>query len=123
MSCPTFLASKLAQLIETLSAERGCIMTSSGTLIAVPEGGDFPFSRKVVDLVLDQGRPIVTADAVTDESVPRSMSLLMKGIRSVLCCPIQLEQDAEALVYIDSSMHSRRFSESDLKLVQDSFAH
>ena len=122
MSYQALLASKLAQLIEQLSAERGCIMTSSGTVIALPEGGDFPFSRRVVDSVLDRGQPLVTADAVTDDAVPQSMSLLMKGIRSVLCCPIQLEEDKEALVYIDSSMQARRFSENDLKLVQDSFA-
>lgn len=117
----TKLTSILYHLMQKLKAERGCILTAKGTMITLPHGSDFPFSRTLVDSVLDEGKPIVTADACKDRSVPESTSILMRQIRSVLCCPIALDGD-EAVVYIDSSLHNRKFTDQDLELVQDSFA-
>lgn len=107
----------LAALAESLGAERACLLTASGDQHQYPAKAEFAFSRRIVDRVLDSDQPMLCHDAVTDINAPNSKSVLVRGVRSVMCLPLTVQQQ-KAVLYLDTTAASGAFSREDLATVQ-----
>lgn len=111
-------------VMEEVFAERGCLwFHQTDRLIYC---GDeelrkaFPFSRKVVYNVLDEGRGFVSWDPSVDARSSASKSLKTFGIRSVLCAPVQDRKgDMHAILYFDNGASEGVFGEDDLKFLTE----
>lgn len=73
-----------------------------------------PLSHTVFKRVYTSGEPILTADAQHDPGLEDSSSLLLTGIRSMLCVPIRQQEVVVGLLYADQRMSQTSFTETDL---------
>lgn len=119
------LNDKLSQSLEVylkeIGAERGCILLE---LIGRPpeviyQGPSqleerFPFSRSVVDAVLDEGRGFYCYDSHEEFEAADSESLKSQGARSFVCTPIQREGLPCGVIYLDNPTSRGMFSQANL---------
>ncbi len=116
------------QVIAVTGAERGFLMLrAEGGEMAfrVARGIDqrevetprFQVSRSVVEQVAQTGRPILTDNAIEDARFSGKQSIMLKGLRSILCVPLQVKERTIGLVYVDNRLHAGIFSREDLDLL------
>jgi len=115
-------------VIEFTGAERGfMILREAGaTVIKVARNFDreaikkpeFKVSHTVADEVLKNGKPILSADALNDPSLPAAGSVTDMKLRSLLCVPFKLREEVIGCVYIDNRFETGVFVESDLPMLQ-----
>jgi putative nucleotidyltransferase with HDIG domain len=74
-------------------------------------------SQTIVNEVVQKGISILTFDAQEDERFKSGESVVMQGIRSVMCVPVQTGDHTLGAIYIDTIGHPGRFSENDLELL------
>ncbi len=109
-------------------AERGFVMLQepgSKLVFKVARGLDqttiedplFQVSLSVVDQVAEQGRAILTSDAQTDERFSMRQSVLILGLRSILCVPLTLKEKVLGVIYVDNRIQAGIFTQSDLELL------
>ena len=75
------------------------------------------FSQKVVDSVLESGRPLVCYEVSSDQTFSASKSLRLLGTRSVLCAPLISNEQVFGVIYMDNAVLAGAFSRSDLDMV------
>ena len=116
------------QVITVTGAERGFLMLRSeggGMAYRVARGIDrkevedprFQVSRSVVDRVAESGRPVLTDNAAEDTRFSGKQSILIKGLRSILCVPLQVKERTTGLVYVDNRLRAGIFNREDLDLL------
>ncbi len=112
------LGEALDLVMEETSAERGCLWSEDRVIVY--RGPDelrwkFPFSKHVVNEVLDRGLGLISFDALHDRRVA-SQSVKIHGIRSVLCAPVKSRRGEEPLgiLYFDNQVSRGGFESSDL---------
>jgi putative nucleotidyltransferase with HDIG domain len=74
-------------------------------------------SHTIVNEVVHKGISILTFDAQKDERFKSGESVVMGGIRSVMCVPVQTRNHTLGAIYIDTIGHPGQFTESDLELI------
>lgn len=74
-------------------------------------------SHTIVSEVLDNGISLLTFDAQKDERFKAGESVVMGGIRSVMCVPVRTGKEILGVVYLDTISHPGEFSENDLELL------
>ncbi len=74
-------------------------------------------SRGIAKEVLSERRPILTVDAGRDQRFSGLASVEDLRLRSVLCVPIQGEEDLEGLLYVDNRLQSGAFTEDHRELL------
>jgi adenylate cyclase len=74
-------------------------------------------SRTIVNNCLDKKVAILSSDAMSDERFQTKDTILLHGIRSVVCVPLLSKQESLGVIYVDSQMVSNYFSEYDLELL------
>lgn len=73
-----------------------------------------PISLSVIEKVLQTRQPILSADAQRDEEL-ESSSLLISGVRSVMCVPIMArDKSVQGVLYADSRVDTLCFTRPDL---------
>ena len=72
-------------------------------------------SRRVLDVVIGEGREVLTGDAPSE--IPLS-SVVTKGIRSICAVPIRGPAGVAGLLYLDAGTTLRAFGPDDLALLQ-----
>ncbi|MCH9649202.1 MAG: sigma-54-dependent Fis family transcriptional regulator [Deltaproteobacteria bacterium] len=80
------------------------------------EGKGDAVSRSIVGNVLRQGVPVLVEDALSDESLGKTESILRKGIRSVLAAPLEVEGQLVGALYLESRSIDRLFGNEQLGL-------
>lgn len=116
------------EVVAATRAERGFVMLreADGSLaFRVARGMDqetiddpqFQISRGVVERVAEEGRPMLTSDAQTDDRLSLRMSVLSLGLRSILCVPLKLKDQVTGVVYVDNRLQSGVFVQDDLELL------
>jgi transcriptional regulator with GAF, ATPase, and Fis domain len=128
----TVLEGVMDEVVKATHAERGFIVLSE----PVTEGGsrkqffyaqrgidqstidapDFRFSRGVVEQVVQRGEPLLTSDAQTDSRLSSRQSILLLGLRSILCVPLK-QNKVLGVIYVDSRIMSDIFTKAELELV------
>ena len=116
------------EVIAATRAERGFLMLrdASGQLAAraargmdqrTVEDPGFQVSRGVVELVAREGRPQLTSDAQADAWLNIRESVVMLGLRSILCVPLQHKGATLGVIYVDNRLQAGIFKPDDLELL------
>jgi sigma-B regulation protein RsbU (phosphoserine phosphatase) len=116
------------EVIAATRAERGFVMLreADGELaFRVARGMDrdtiddpqFQVSRGVVNRVADERQPVLTSDAQADDRFSMRHSILVLGLRSILCVPLTIKDRVLGVVYVDNRLQAGIFGPADLELL------
>ena len=109
-------------------AERGVLMIADGPdealSIRVARGLDGAalaaqgaYSSTIVNQVIETRETLLTNDAMLDTRYKPGESIIVRGLRAILCAPMIVKDRLVGLVYVDSSMRFGAFSEADRDLL------
>lgn len=74
-------------------------------------------SQTMVNRVVSEGLSVLVSDAQHDERFKQAQSLILKGVRSVMCVPLWSKETIFGLLYVDSHAIKSMFCEEDLDLL------
>ena len=77
----------------------------------------FQVSRGVVEKVISECAPQWTSDAQNEAWLRSRMSVVLLGLRSILCVPLQLKGRCLGVIYADNRLQAGLFTTSDLELL------
>lgn len=123
------LRSVLEQLLRLSGGERAAILLRdhSGKLVARVVRNMDPlsqlFSHTVAEEAIQQRRAVLVRNALDDPRFSRVESIVDQGIRSILCVPMIVTEDAIGVLYVDSSTGSVAFEQSDLDVLASFASH
>ncbi|MFQ5583197.1 MAG: sigma-54 interaction domain-containing protein [Calditrichia bacterium] len=129
-STPELLDRVMDIAVETLSAERGFILlktdnkeqqfeaVTARNISKSTISGLRKLSSSIVNKALSGGEPILTLDAQTDERFSGAQSIVMQGIRSVICAPLISNGNLIGAIYMDTRTTRGRFDEESLRFLQ-----
>lgn len=75
------------------------------------------YSTTVVREVVTSRKPLLTNNAQFDTRYAPSESIIMRGLRAILCAPMMVKGRLVGIVYVDTAMRAGSFSESDRDLL------
>lgn len=115
-------------LIALIQAERGFLMLkdADGVLsVRVArgidhvdlEGGEFEFSKTIVQHVTNSGEPILTTNAQEDPRFEGQKSVILHQFRSILCAPLKTKDRGIGVIFLDNRVHVGLFDEHDLDIL------
>jgi sigma-B regulation protein RsbU (phosphoserine phosphatase) len=78
---------------------------------------EFEVSRSIIERVAELGQPILTNDAQSDLRFKTRSSVLLLGLRSILCVPLRQRDHILGVIYVDNRLQSGIFTLSDLELL------
>ncbi len=116
------------EVIASTRAERGFVMLrgADDQLAFVAARGmdqrtldqpEFQISRGVVERVAREGKPQLTSDAQSDGWLSARTSVVIFGLRSILCVPLQFKGATIGVVYVDNRLQAGIFLPADLELL------
>jgi sigma-B regulation protein RsbU (phosphoserine phosphatase) len=116
------------EIITTTQAERGFVMlkdTHGQLIFRVARGIDqmtindpqFHISLSVAEQVAQDNQAILTSNAQDDERFKDRQSVMILGLRSILCVPLSVKSNLIGVVYVDNSLQSGIFTGEDLELL------
>ena len=118
---------KIMEIVfEALDAERGYILLKTNgnlepKLIRSRKGilskEDLPFSKTIIDQVINQKISLITHDALADSRFEEGKSIKIHQIRSALCAPLWNKERVIGMIYVDSPSKTGLFSMEDLDLL------
>ncbi len=73
-------------------------------------------SRTVLNDVVKEKKALAFVDVTVDEKLKRAQSIIMQGIRSILCAPLVIGGSVVGVLYVDYLV-SRQISEDDVRLI------
>jgi len=111
-------------MMEVTKAQRGFLMIAddeTGELrVQVHKGEGLEeegYSTTIVNQVVSTRLPLLTNNAQFDTRFQAGQSIIMRGLRAILCAPMMVKGRLMGVVYVDTSMRSRNFSNSDRDLL------
>ncbi|RMH21242.1 MAG: GAF domain-containing protein [Acidobacteria bacterium] len=112
-------------VMQAVSAERAALLLRSAgdgelaieAVRGYRRGDPVSISRTIIDTVLERRQAVLTVDARTDERFEQAHSILLQGIRSIICAPLWNNREVIGLIYLDHRFTGQAFNESDLRLV------
>ncbi len=118
----TVLENVMDRVIEVTGAERGFLMLKNerGELeFRVARGIDrsdldspeFQVSTSIIRQVEQTHQPLLTDNAQRDDRLAGGASIMLLGLRSILCVPILVKERLIGLVYVDNRLHVGIFNE------------
>jgi GAF domain-containing protein len=131
MASPNKLCSQfLIQLMSALEAERGFIMLFDSSLGEMETYATFnidpdsllvtePFSLTVLEKVLSSGRSIIVYDALDDSRFAEQTSVVLSGLRSIICVPILMGDGLLGTIYADNRTKKNAFKEEHSQFVKE----
>jgi phosphoserine phosphatase RsbU/P len=116
------------EVISAVHAERGFVMlreTDGRLTFQTARGMDqstidtprFQVSRSVVESVANDGQPVLTNDAMRDSRFSGRESVMMLGLRSILCSPLRVQDKIIGAIYVDNRLQAGIFTQEDLDLL------
>jgi sigma-B regulation protein RsbU (phosphoserine phosphatase) len=123
------LENVMDRVIEVTRAERGFLMLyneAHGELeFKVARGLDrkdlespeFQVSTSILRKVQRSHQPLLTDNAQHDDRFTRGESIMILGLRSILCVPIMVKDRFIGLVYVDNRLHVGLFNEGHRDLL------
>jgi len=119
----------MEQVISFVNAERGFLMLinpTTGNLeftIALDKQAQsidrsaFNISRSTVEKVVSTQKPVLTDDAQSDAALKGVESVVMHGIRSIMCAPLVVRDHCIGAVYVDSRINANLFGPKHRELL------
>ena len=74
-------------------------------------------SHTVLLEVVEEKKALAFMDVSMDEKLSRAQSIIMQGIRSILCAPLMIGDSVVGVLYVDYLFNQRKISEDDVRLV------
>jgi sigma-B regulation protein RsbU (phosphoserine phosphatase) len=117
------------RVIEVTGAERGFLMLhdeqEGGLVFKVARGLDrsdltspeFQVSTTIIREVQETRQALLTDNAQYDKRFKRGESIMVLGLRSILCVPITVKERLIGLVYVDNRLHVGIFKEEHRDLL------
>jgi phosphoserine phosphatase RsbU/P len=116
------------EVIKILHAERGFVMlvgADGSQTFSVARGLDqktidqpqSQVSQSVVRKVTSEGLPILTSDAQADARFNMRESIMLLGLRSILCVPLKVKEEVKGVIYADNRFEAGIFTQADLELL------
>jgi serine phosphatase RsbU (regulator of sigma subunit) len=111
--------SLLEMAAQAVGAERGVLMTleAGGLALRAQKGAGFRISAFVRDKVLNERASILVRDAQEEETFRARASIVEQRVRTMMAAPLQTEERAIGLIYLDSPFAIREFTKEDLNLL------
>ncbi len=132
----------VGQLIETTDIALLCqrilevafklVKAETGAVLLFDEGGDLTpwasrarhgeagqvvVSRTIVDQVIRDRAAVLASDALSDERWSTSKSVVLSGVRSLMCVPLQNAESLFGLLHVGNSSEAAAFSKDELELI------
>ncbi|MHB2017442.1 MAG: GAF domain-containing protein [Candidatus Xenobia bacterium] len=76
-------------------------------------------SRTLLRKVANTKRGLLTQDALEDKRLNETTSVVLSGLRSAVCEPILLRDEAWGVLYVDNLLRSGAFTPSHLKKLKE----
>lgn len=118
------LGSVMKQLIAITGGERGAVLLRDEHGSLVPRAahnlglGTFEdYSRTVATQALAERKPVIIANALDDPALNTAVSIVGLSLRSIVCVPLIVKEDAVGVLYVDSAARSDAFDQTDLDLL------
>ena len=73
-------------------------------------------SHTLLTEVIEEKKALAFMDVSVDEKLSRAQSIIMQGIRSILCAPVTIGDAVVGVLYVDYLIN-RQISEDDVRLV------
>lgn len=117
------------RVIEVTGAERGFLMLrddqQGGLVFKVARGLDrsdlespaFQVSTTIIDEVERNNTPLLTDNAQYDQRFSRGESIMVLGLRSIMCVPITVMGRMIGVVYVDNRLQAGLFNDDHLALL------
>ena len=115
-------------VIQLTKAERGVLMIAdadtgelrvqvahniSGELLETEDA----YSTTIVNQVVESRQSLLTNNAMFDERYTPGQSIIMRGLRAILCAPMLVKDRLVGVIYVDTAMRTGNFSEADRDLL------
>jgi len=121
----------LALLVELMKAERGFILLAAeGGSGLVPYAGsnvdleniliNEEVSQTIIQTVVEKQEPLLTTNAMQDPRFADRISVLIAGLRSVLCVPLSSDRGFFGLMYLDNRSETGFFKKKDRDYLTES---
>jgi serine phosphatase RsbU (regulator of sigma subunit)/pSer/pThr/pTyr-binding forkhead associated (FHA) protein len=118
----TFLMDKV---FETLKPDRGVVLLKRGdvleTSIARTADGigtdEIRLSQTLVSTVVEKKQGLLVMDAGQMDGVAMAQSIRISGIKSILAAPLENAGVVVGLIYVDSRLGKKTYTEDDLRLL------
>ncbi len=115
-------------MMQATKAERGVLMyydAETGQLRLLGARGisgekleqEEAYSTTIVNQVVASRQPLLTNNAMFDTRIVPGQSIIMRGLRAILCAPMMVQDRLVGVVYVDTSMRTGNFTESDRDLL------
>lgn len=119
------LQSVLRQLLSLSGGDRAAILLRGADgeltpIVALSSSGEPQIvgpSRTAAERAVLERRPILVQNALDDPTFSISQSVIASSLRSILCVPMIVKEDAVGVLYVDSSAGAVNFSQADLDLL------
>lgn len=116
------------QAIELVGAERGYVVLlepGGGLHLRVKRGtggedlayAEDQISQSVLSRVLETSQPLVLSDAMQDRRFSKAESVVLLGLRSIMCVPLISRGSTIGAIYVENRSIRNRFREEDLPLL------
>lgn len=105
--------------LEASGAERGALLMRDGPDVKVQASnqGELPVSGMVRERVLVEGESVLVKNTAMDPLARSSETIVGRGLRSLLAVPLQTDQRVIGMIYLESGLGGREFTEDDLNLL------
>ena len=134
LNLDTVLEGVMDEVVKATQAERGFIVLTEPVTEAASlkqffyaqrgidqltiDAPEFLFSRSIVEQVIQRGQPLLTSDAQADSRLNLRQSIVMLGLRSILCVPLKTKEKILGVIYVDNRLIAGIFNQAELELVQ-----
>ncbi|HJW91342.1 MAG TPA: adenylate/guanylate cyclase domain-containing protein [Anaerolineales bacterium] len=81
------------------------------------EASEFAISRTVVNIVLREGKPVLTTNALQDPRFDNQESVIALNLRSILCVPLSVKDELIGVIYADNRIRTGLFTATELNLL------
>jgi transcriptional regulator with GAF, ATPase, and Fis domain len=123
------LSALLDTLIEGLGADRGFVVVRENGEFRATAARNFrsealsqaedAVSRSIARAVMENGKAILIGDASVTEPYSRQPSIQQLSLRSVLCAPLVVSDEAFALIYLENRQVTNCFTEEQRDLLDE----
>ncbi|HEX3046257.1 MAG TPA: protein kinase [Bacillota bacterium] len=79
--------------------------------------GVINISSAIISKVEKTGEPLIVGNALADENLKNRYSVVVSGIRSVICTPIMFKGEMLGIIYLDNRLICGLFDQEDLEIL------
>jgi adenylate cyclase len=93
------------------------ILGEIATTAPEDEPEDFEISSTLLEEVVERGEAVLSYDATVDSRFSGAQSLILQGVKAIVCVPIHVNATVEFLLYLDS-INRGVFTEQDIEVLE-----